>query len=153
MTTSPPAPPPAPPAPLIFQKRPVRVEAMRLTADADAIQGVFAWIINAGGACSYTATLNGVSEFRIDTLEGNMLALPGDWIVKGTRGEFYPIKPGPFEDTFALVTRYPFSCCAHCGCLDPDTHQQNAPSLSEGHDDTCEYGCNDEEMTLDAQDD
>jgi hypothetical protein len=40
----------------------------------------------------------------IPTLEGTMIALQGDWIIKGTRGEIYPCKPGPFEDTFEEVT-------------------------------------------------
>ncbi|MDJ0490611.1 hypothetical protein QNA24_29970 [Rhodococcus qingshengii] len=40
----------------------------------------------------------------IDTLEGTMFAQPGDWVVEGTRGEFYPVKPGPFADTFELAT-------------------------------------------------
>lgn len=32
----------------------------------------------------------------IKTLEGTMLARPGDYIVKGTAGEFYPVKPDIF---------------------------------------------------------
>ena len=39
----------------------------------------------------------------IDTLEGTMKAVQDDWIVRGTRGEFYPVKPEPFTDTFEEV--------------------------------------------------
>ena len=34
----------------------------------------------------------------IKTLEGDMTASEGDWVVKGLKGEFYPVKP----DIFAL---------------------------------------------------
>ena len=34
---------------------------------------------------------------KIKTLEGNMQASEGDYIIKGLRGEFYPCKPDVFE--------------------------------------------------------
>ena len=40
---------------------------------------------------------------RIDTLEGTMTALPGDFIIKGIRGEFYPCKPDIFKKTYEEV--------------------------------------------------
>lgn len=39
----------------------------------------------------------------IPTLEGNMKAIPGDWIIKGLRNEFYPCKPDIFEKTYEPV--------------------------------------------------
>jgi hypothetical protein len=36
----------------------------------------------------------------IATLEGDMTASPGDWIIKGVKGEFYPCKPDIFEATY-----------------------------------------------------
>jgi hypothetical protein len=36
----------------------------------------------------------------IHTLEGLMEASPGDWIVKGVEGEFYPVKPDVFAATY-----------------------------------------------------
>lgn len=39
----------------------------------------------------------------IKTLEGNMSALPGDWIIKGVNGEFYPCKPDIFAKTYEAV--------------------------------------------------
>ena len=40
---------------------------------------------------------------KIYTLEGNMLAEPGDWIIKGVKGEFYPCKPDIFALTYEAV--------------------------------------------------
>ncbi|EFV74439.1 hypothetical protein HMPREF1013_05319 [Bacillus sp. 2_A_57_CT2] len=39
----------------------------------------------------------------IETLEGNMTAQIGDYIIKGVNGEFYPCKPDIFEKTYELV--------------------------------------------------
>lgn len=36
----------------------------------------------------------------IETLEGGHLVTPGDWIIKGVKGEFYPCKPDIFAATY-----------------------------------------------------
>ncbi len=42
-------------------------------------------------------------DLSIKTLEGVMIAKPGDWIIRGIAGEFYPCKPDIFEATYELV--------------------------------------------------
>lgn len=44
------------------------------------------------------------SKIEIHTLEGVMEASPGDWIIRGVEGEFYPCKPGIFDKTYQLAT-------------------------------------------------
>ena len=39
----------------------------------------------------------------IDTLEGVHNVCPGDWIITGVKGEFYPCKPDIFEQTYESV--------------------------------------------------
>ncbi|MDF1685319.1 MAG: hypothetical protein P1U50_00905 [Parvibaculaceae bacterium] len=39
----------------------------------------------------------------IPTLEGEMLASPGDWIIQGVSGEYYPCKPEIFAATYEAV--------------------------------------------------
>ena len=39
----------------------------------------------------------------IDTLEVGHIVLPGDWIIKGVKGDFYPCKPDIFEQTYEFV--------------------------------------------------
>jgi len=39
----------------------------------------------------------------IKTLEGDMKASIGDFIIKGVNGEFYPCKPDIFEKTYEKV--------------------------------------------------
>ena len=39
----------------------------------------------------------------IPTLEGDHLASPGDWIIRGVQGEFYPCKPEIFAVTYEVA--------------------------------------------------
>jgi hypothetical protein len=39
----------------------------------------------------------------IPTLEGTMLAVENDWIIKGVAGEIYPCKPEIFSQTYEKV--------------------------------------------------
>ncbi len=39
----------------------------------------------------------------IFTLEGEMKARKGDYIIKGIKGEFYPCKPDIFEETYEEI--------------------------------------------------
>jgi len=42
-------------------------------------------------------------DLYIQTLEGEMKASIGDFIIKGVQGEFYPCKPDVFEKTYEEV--------------------------------------------------
>jgi hypothetical protein len=42
-------------------------------------------------------------EFVIQTLEGDMTASVGDYIITGVNGEQYPCKPDIFEKTYEKV--------------------------------------------------
>lgn len=80
-----------------FRKKPVEIEAVKC---ADALQGRMPpWLLVAcetGGAAIRPET----REVKILTLEGNMIANEGDWIIKGVKGEFYPCKPDIFAATY-----------------------------------------------------
>ena len=39
----------------------------------------------------------------IVTKEGGHIVFPGDWVIKGIKGEFYPCKPDIFEMTYEKV--------------------------------------------------
>lgn len=39
----------------------------------------------------------------INTLEGDHIVTPGDWIITGVKGEHYPCKPDIFEMTYEPV--------------------------------------------------
>lgn len=79
-----------------FRKKPVVIEAVQYTGHAKSMQQILNWI-PAGGA-----TIDNM-QLVIITLEGNHIASPGDWIIKGVKGEFYPCKPDIFSMTYEEV--------------------------------------------------
>lgn len=104
-----------------YRAKPVEIEAARFTAEGDNGDRVEAWIREQGGEVAHH--LPGVADPKcptpeyhethhycpscpwnddtehivIATLEGNMRASVGDYIIRGTAGEFYPVKPEIFE--------------------------------------------------------
>lgn len=78
-----------------FRKRPVVIEA-------------FQWFPAMGETGPVVLTtmdtpLGRTEEFTIRTLEGLTIVTPGDFIIRGVAGEFYPCKPDIFEQTYELV--------------------------------------------------
>ena len=53
--------------------------------------------------CQFPAFTPNSGHLLIGTLEGTMAAAPGDWVIKGVAGEFYPCKPDIFEATYEPV--------------------------------------------------
>lgn len=83
-----------------YRKRPVTIEARRLpTDDYDEWCDVVAWC--GGRAIDHHEHPTAVAA--IDTLEGTMYAEPGDWVIKGVAGEFYPCKPEVFTASYEPV--------------------------------------------------
>ena len=51
--------------------------------------------------CDYTVVFDDSDEqLKIKTLEGTMIAAPGDYIIRGVKGEIYPCKPEIFEMSY-----------------------------------------------------
>ena len=76
-----------------FQKRPVVIEAVQYHGpNFDEIEEFV------GGDAEFRA-----GELIVATLEGPLRASPGDWIIKGIKGEFYPCKPDIFTATYEPV--------------------------------------------------
>lgn len=94
-----------------FRKRPVEVEAVRFSGGSGPAASIVRWILDNGGKASYeTVAMNEVTGvIAISTLEGRMLASPGDIIIRGVAGEFYPCKPDIFEQTYETTTPYTLS--------------------------------------------
>jgi hypothetical protein len=79
-----------------FKKKPVIIEAVQWTG-----QNQFE-IMNFCKTC-YLTSSGTVKDLYIDTLEGDMLANEGDYIIKGVAGEFYACKPEIFAMTYENV--------------------------------------------------
>lgn len=80
-----------------YVKRPIAIEALQYTGDnrqelLDFTQGKAIFIDK-----------NGRTELVIHTLEGDMTAALGCYIIRGPKGEFYPIYQLIFEETYEEV--------------------------------------------------
>jgi hypothetical protein len=86
-----------------YRKRPVSVEAVRLSASN--ITDVAHWC---GGRVDgriveqsiYGSSYQDLRYLSIPTLEGVMRADIGDYIIRGVQGEFYPCDPEIFAKTY-----------------------------------------------------
>ena len=79
-----------------YRKKPIIVEAIQYTGQNMLYITDF---IGINAKKYYT----GFDHIIIHTLEGDMRADIGDWIIKGIKGEFYPCKPDIFEATYEKV--------------------------------------------------
>jgi len=82
-----------------FRKKPVEIEAVQFDGNY---------------RCLDIYPLSEVGQFKvgvrdnekvllIPTLEGEMTARKGDWIIRGVHGEYYPCKPDIFAETYDPV--------------------------------------------------
>ena len=84
-----------------FRKKPVVVEANQFLSGPVIEQEVLAdWC--RGKLCGVRLPPK-EREIEVHTLEGDMRARVGDWIIKGVNGEFYPCKPDIFDKTYEPV--------------------------------------------------
>lgn len=89
-----------------YRKKPVVIEAVRWFGHGD--HGlVTPWVHPSGvdasrGVCGYCPAPMGVHGW-VDTFEGGHIVCPGDWIIRGVKGEHYPCKPDIFEQTYERV--------------------------------------------------
>ena len=85
-----------------YRKKPVEVEALQFVGGPESAALVVKWIMSGGGQAHYETvdmdTITGM--IGIKTLEGQMWATPGDFVIKGVQGEFYPCKPDIFAQTY-----------------------------------------------------
>jgi hypothetical protein len=92
-----------------FRKKPVEIEAIQLLDTDESIAKAVEFVFHIGMETSvigHHGTIRAVrmeGGFTIPTLEGDMTASFGDYIIKGVKGEFYPCKPDIFEMTYESV--------------------------------------------------
>lgn len=76
-----------------YRKKPVKIEAVKWTGDN------YSEIEEFTNDTSYLLR----RCLFIKTLEGELIANTGDYIIKGVKGEFYPCKPDIFEKTYEEI--------------------------------------------------
>jgi hypothetical protein len=89
-----------------YRKKPVVIEAVQWNGNSNRQEivdflGQQELKTEEYSTTAYEAGMGAPSfSLIIPTLEGDMKANPGDFIIKGVKGEFYPCKPSIFELTY-----------------------------------------------------
>jgi hypothetical protein len=89
----------------LYTKKPVTVEAKKFDGSYDSGVDIVRWI-KANSWLQVQLKVdhdNEVFYVVIPTLEGDMRANEGDYIIRGIKGEFYPCKPDVFEASYEPV--------------------------------------------------
>ena len=101
-----------------FRKKPVVIEAVKVTAadynpaienpwDGCPFSEVTAWLeaaIEDNILVPHNRGSTDYASWDIKTAEGTMTAGPGEWIIRGIKGELYPCKPDIFAATYEEVS-------------------------------------------------
>lgn len=82
-----------------YRTKPCEIEAVQWTGKNPSEIMMFV------GESNYTMHWNPHKTpiFIIHTLEGNMAASIGDYIIRGLRGEYYPCKPDVFQQKYEVI--------------------------------------------------
>lgn len=84
----------------LYRKRPLVIEAWQWDESEQTLNEIGCGYMSYDG---HQDTPDLVRNLRIATLEGTMNVNKGDWIIKGIKGEFYPIELDIFEKTYEKV--------------------------------------------------
>lgn len=77
-----------------YRKRPVVIDAVVWTGENTDEVLAFA---------ESNSFIEAGSELLITTLEGVMHVSPGDYVIRGVVGEYYPCKPDIFQKTYEAI--------------------------------------------------
>lgn len=81
-----------------YRKKPVVIEAVKWDGKLTTVEPLLA-----GSSCRAVEQNFLEYDLIIPTLEGQMTANVGDYIIKGVKGELYPCKSDIFEQTYELA--------------------------------------------------
>lgn len=86
-----------------YRKKPVEIEAVLLTTDT--VMDVLGFLCPELTCVDHNILdrIRNQGYLTIKTLEGEMKASFGDYIIKGVAGEFYPCRADIFEQTYEKV--------------------------------------------------
>ena len=79
-----------------YRKKPVVIQAVQWTGENNVE------ILQFCSSC-YITSSGKSKDLVVSTLEGDMSASVGDFIIKGVKGEFYPCKDDIFDLTYETV--------------------------------------------------
>ncbi len=84
-----------------YTKRPIETKGCQLTAEN--AKAVFNHIKESGTGARLVEPMNKDPYIMIKTLEGEMRADTGTYIMQGVKDEFWAVQPDIFEETYDIV--------------------------------------------------
>lgn len=86
----------------LYRKRPVTIKAIYFDGTYKNAMKIEIWAYDKIQPI-YELETNTCISLKIKTLEGTIFAKPGDYIIKGVEGEFYPCKESVFKQTYEVI--------------------------------------------------
>lgn len=86
-----------------YRSQPVVIEAIHFDGTKQGAQKVRKWAAESKCDIVYVSLSPDLYYLTIPTLEGQMTGSPGDYIIKGMQGEFYPCKAKVFTAKYDSV--------------------------------------------------
>lgn len=96
-----------------FRKKPVVIEAHQATGTPESNRDIIDWTRGSKTPAFMDKRISHLDDgstlvdtypqLSINTLEGAMWVDDGDWVIRGVKGEFYPIKNEIFLETYEAV--------------------------------------------------
>ena len=83
-----------------FRKKPIEIEAIQITPNNRQELDEF---LNENDHVNIFFFHDKIWRVYIDTLEGTMVAYPGDYIIRGIQNELYPCKEEIFKKTYEPI--------------------------------------------------
>lgn len=86
-----------------YRKKPVIIHAMQFDSSPQSAHDIIEEALKHGVEITCEHDGGESHVLKIPTLEGVMTASPGDYIIRGVKGEFYPCKPDIFWNNHEQV--------------------------------------------------
>lgn len=87
-----------------YRKKPLVIEAVYWDGTPEEAAQIVRWILDSGSKAHYETTNMELGRIVITTLEGEMKAWAGDYVLKGIKGEFYPHSGSFFDHVYDEVS-------------------------------------------------
>lgn len=83
-----------------FRRRAVVVDAIRADGSPESNRAVIDWARESVTPAFMDKNGDNIAQLSINTLEGTMWVARGDYVVRGVKGEHYPVKPDIFHELY-----------------------------------------------------
>lgn len=92
---------------MFYKKKPAIVDANQWDGTLEGAKEIIEWARHHGGDILFIVEEDGnwtvPAHLLIDTLGDNTRAIKGDWVIRGTKNEFYPVAEETFHGIYEPI--------------------------------------------------